>query len=787
MSSAYRGIIQGSGRVGIALLTFLSLAPSIGVPSLIIAAESESAEQLPSKLARDTGQAHGTPTRGWTIRDIVEISEIRGLAVSKTPRQVAFLIRQPRLDAGAIRYGLYVVDIDGSTPARKILEAPLISDLSRSPNEKDWTVLADLGSGVQLYDVSDSGALRPLVVNSDTAVVGTWDGVIPGIDEPHRTGILSYEWSPDGSSLWYSRLRLRSLAEREAFVDQGIRYDDRTMSGGLFRSHPGDLLGVELHVLTQTPASDRMLAFAPSVSATDAVLMRRSIGDVYWTQDSGNILYSAVSISEDGKFVTSQWSVDALSEEADPVPSTLRITDAAPALDGTSYLSVTNSPDGVSHLMEYGLDGGRLRDLGESLFHGIGMDAELGAWRDEGGRAEILAVSYPDRKGLVRVPESNASRAWALLTDNISHCSFSKDLSFGACVRDSLTLPPEVVLVDTASGAISTLVRPNSRYDDIHPLHIEHATWKNRYGNLNDGYITYPPGFRAGQRYPAIVVTHATGARNEFVNRAFQAEIPVQSMAEDGYIVLSVNEPRASWHTRARLVERAPTTGKNGIAHTQFALALDPVAAMEAALQDLENRGLVDPDKTGIAGYSRGTEVAAYAMTQSKMFKAASLGDGSAGVNADGFWSWGTRGGPALFAALYGGSAYDSDPKVIENFRRLSPAFRAHSFAGPLLEQSTVPMASFAFERVMLLRQAGIPAELDFYPNESHIFWQPRHVAAAMQRTIDWFDYWLLDKRDSSPFKADQYLGWQAMREAYSRRSHHGRSQPSIPVVGSGH
>jgi dipeptidyl aminopeptidase/acylaminoacyl peptidase len=776
-----------SARANVVFVATLCAALLIGASSPIVATESQSIGRLPSSLARETSPVHGKATRGWTIRDIVEIREIRSLAISQKLRQVAFLIRQPQLESGAIRYGLYVVDIDGSGPARKLLEAPFLSDLSRNPDESDWTVLAELGSGVQLYNVGDGGATQPLVVNSETAVVGTWDGVVPGTDEPHSTGVLSYEWSPDGTSLWYSRLRLRSIAERQSFVDRGIRYDDRTMAGALFHAHPGELLGVELHVLTRSSSSDRTVAFAQSVSATNLALMRRALATAYWTQDSKHILYSTASISPAGPFVTSKWSVDVESGKIDSMPAGFPNLDASPTADGNGYLSVSSAPDGVSHLVEYGKDGNRVRDHGESRLHAVGMDAELGAWRSEGGQAEILGVSYRDRDGLISIPDSDAGRVWTTVTDNISRCSFSKDLSFGACVRDNLTLPPEVVLVEPKNGSIRTLIRPNSSYDDIQPLRSEHATWKNRFGDSSDGYITYPPGYSPPQKYPAIVVTHATGARNDFANRGFQAEIPIQVLAEAGYIVLSVNEAQASWRVRAYLNTHAQERGKKKIARTQFALVLDAVASMEAALQDLIDRGMVDRERTGIAGYSRGAEVAAYVMTQSKMFKAASLGDGAGGVNTDGYWSWGTRGGPAWYEALYGGSAYDSDAYVRGNYQKFSPAFRAHSFAGPLLEQSTETLASFAFERMTLLQKSGIPAELEFYPNESHILWYPGHVAAAMQRNVDWFNYWLLGKVDPSSSKSEQYLHWQAMKEIYEERRSETRSaQGSSPARESG-
>jgi len=743
------------------------LAAMLGNPSIVLAT-SLSGDGLPGTMVRENGAAPERPTRGWSIRDIVEISAIAGIAVAQQPRQIGFVIRQPSLDSGAIRYGLYVIDVDGSKPARKILEAPYIAELSRNPNEHAWTALADLGSGVQIYDIDDSGACTPLVVNDQTVATGTFDGVIQSVYEPLRTGILSYEWSPDGASLWYSRPRLRSPAELQSFVDQGIPYDDLTMGIATLHQHAGELLGVEMHVLTRSPVADRTVAFAPSSASSDLSLMHREFASAWWAQDSRHVLYTTYPPFEDGKNVPSGSSVDVETGRSEPIAPTLRLALTVPNADGTRYLSVLRTPDGVSHLAEYGKDGRQISEGGKVSFNYVGLTAGWGAWRDADGRSEILAVRYADRYGLIRIPESAASRVWSTVKDNISACSFSGDLSFGACVRENHTLPPELVLVDTDTGALRTLVRPNARYDSIAPLRIEHASWKNRYGNQSDGYITYPRGFSPTQKYPAIVVTHGASARNEFVYRGFQAEIPIQVLAEAGYVVLSVNEVPTSLRTRSYLQERDKGATRSIIAHTQFDVITDPVATMEAALEDVITRGIVDPDKTGIAGYSRGAEIALYAMTQSKMFRAASIGDGGSNTNADGYWSWGHREAAAWYTSVYGGSAYDSDPKIRENYRRFSPAFRAKVFAGPLLEQCTANQASFGLEKLVLLRQAGIPVELDFFPHESHIFWHPRRSAAAMQRNVDWFDYWLLGKRN--PSKIEQYERWQAMADIYEAR-----------------
>ncbi len=61
------------------------------------------------------------------------------------------------------------------------------------------------------------------------------------------------------------------------------------------------------------------------------------------------------------------------------------------------------------------------------------------------------------------------------------------------------------------------------------------------------------------------------------------------------------------------------------------------------------------------------------------------------------------------------------------------------------------------------MEDAGVPHELVFYTDETHLFHNPRRRASAMQLNLDWFDYWLLERRSSDPSKADEYKRWDAM------------------------
>src|SRR3546814_15535506 len=62
--------------------------------------------------------------------------------------------------------------VDLATGADKELRtSPWFSQLQAIPGPVDWSVLADLGEGVQLYRVDGTGRFTPLLINHETARV----------------------------------------------------------------------------------------------------------------------------------------------------------------------------------------------------------------------------------------------------------------------------------------------------------------------------------------------------------------------------------------------------------------------------------------------------------------------------------------------------------------------------------------------------------------------------------------------------------------------------------------
>jgi hypothetical protein len=62
------------------------------------------------------------------------------------------------------------------------------------------------------------------------------------------------------------------------------------------------------------------------------------------------------------------------------------------------------------------------------------------------------------------------------------------------------------------------------------------------------------------------------------------------------------------------------------------------------------------------------------------------------------------------------------------------------------------------------------------FRDETHIKWQPAHLHTIVQRNLDWFEFWLQDREDPDPAKAEQYTRWRKLKEL-QRADHAKRTQ----------
>jgi dipeptidyl aminopeptidase/acylaminoacyl peptidase len=157
-----------------------------------------------------------------------------------------------------------------------------------------------------------------------------------------------------------------------------------------------------------------------------------------------------------------------------------------------------------------------------------------------------------------------------------------------------------------------------------------------------------------------------------------------------------------------------------------------------AGVDDLIAKGITDPERLGIGGWSYGGYMAAWAVTQTTRFKAAVSGAGMSDLISE----YGTEEHPA-YDEWFWGTPYEKP----EGFLNGSPILYVKNAKTPTLilqgEADTTDPPGQSQELYRGLKRYGVTAELVMYPREPHGFREAKHRVDVQTRMLDWFDKYL--------------------------------------------
>jgi dipeptidyl aminopeptidase/acylaminoacyl peptidase len=199
--------------------------------------------------------------------------------------------------------------------------------------------------------------------------------------------------------------------------------------------------------------------------------------------------------------------------------------------------------------------------------------------------------------------------------------------------------------------------------------------------------------------------------------------------------------------------------------------AAEPVDDIVKGVEYLVAQGFVDEKKIGIAGHSHGSWLGPMVLVRNpKLFRAASFAEG--GVNMiSGYGAMPGWLNLGIHDYYRPGSPYHTTQRYIET----SPIFHVAGLTAPtLLEFGDQSLATQGFEFQTALWRCGVPNELIIYPKTGHNMNRPAQEVESMQRNFDWFDYWMLGKKDPNADKKEQYERWErSVREMEEMRRKH--------------
>ena len=323
--------------------------------------------------------------------------------------------------------------------------------------------------------------------------------------------------------------------------------------------------------------------------------------------------------------------------------------------------------------------------------------------------------------------------------------SFASDETgrFMSCLVEDNLSPPQIALLDTVMGTIRTLVNLNPGFESLRLSPPERIEGTNRLGESWFAYLVKPLDYKVGTRYPLVVTTYRSG--DYFLRGGSGDENPIQVYAASGFAVLCFD---VGWNRNIHA----------GDFEEKLQDWASPTASLEAAIQMLATRGIIDPERVGIAGFSHGEEITGYAVTHTHLFQAA-IG---AAIYDSCFYFLGGAGWWSLFETWGLGGWPEGSAKP--NWRELAMSMNADKIETPILENASDTEYLIYLPVYRSLLDLGKPVELYLYPKELHVRNQPLHRYEIYERNLDWFLFWLKDLERPDRQKEDQYRRWRELR-----------------------
>jgi dipeptidyl aminopeptidase/acylaminoacyl peptidase len=258
----------------------------------------------------------------------------------------------------------------------------------------------------------------------------------------------------------------------------------------------------------------------------------------------------------------------------------------------------------------------------------------------------------------------------------------------------------------------------------------EVIAWTSQDGAQIEGVLHKPNDFKAGQRYPLLVVIHGgpTGVSRPIPFGSASA-YPIDLFVARGALVLEPNYRGSAGYGEKF---RALNVRNLGVGD-----AWDVISGVDA----LVAQGIVDKDRVGAMGWSQGGYISAFLSTHhSARFRALSVGAGISNwmtyyVNTD----------IHPFTRQYLRATPWDDPAI---YAKTSPMTYIKQAKTPTLIQhgeldQRVPIPN-AYELYQGLQDVGVTTRLVVFKGFGHGLNKPKANRAAMEQNLDWFGQYVL-------------------------------------------
>jgi len=525
-----------------------------------------------------------------------------------------------------------------------------------------------------------------------------------------KSGVSNFEWSPDGR--WIAFTMADPKTEEEEKNDKG-KNDFRWVDENIKMSR--------LYVI---PVERDAAGKREPRRLTEG---NYTVGDFDWSPDGSRIVFSHARSPVANDWPTSDVSLVEVASGKVTAFANTRAAESSPVFspDGRSIaVVVSDDPPRWAQsgsIRVFPAGGGQPRALSAS-YDG---QPNIAGWSADGRRIYFSEAKgtgtqiYSVDVAANRIEEVKATTAvYGALSLNQTGTAF-------AFVRQTSDTPAEAFVAPVNDFTPVQVSRANAELRLPPVGRTEVVRWKSTDGKEIEGLLTYPAGYRAGQKVPLLLNVHGGPAgvfQQTFIGG--RGVYPLATLAARGYAILRPN-PRGSsgYGTEFR---RANIKDWGVGDYQDLMTGVDKVIAM----------GVADPERLGVMGWSYGGFMTSWIVTQTRRFKAA-----SAGAPVTNLMSFtGTADIPAFIPDYFGGQFWEA----LDLYQKHSPMFNVKGVATPTMIQHgeadvRVPISQ-GYEFYHALKAQGVPTRMLVLPRQPHGPNEPKMQLAAMRANIEWFD-----------------------------------------------
>lgn len=637
---------------------------------------------------------------GWTPDEQMKVKVVGGVQVSPDGKRVVYTVNEPVMTAEKSEYvtQIWMANADGSgsyqfTFGEKSSSNPQWSPdgkwiaftSSRSGKNNVWLIRADGGEAEQLTDV--------------------------------KSGVSSFQWSPDGKWIAYAMAEPKSEQEEK---DDKAKDDAKVVDEKFKMTHLW---------LIPVAKDDKGKREAKQLTKGNFTVGGGFGGGWDWSPDGKTIAFTHVPTPRVNDWPLADIStVDVATGDIKPLVKTGAAEGEPHYSPDGKWIAYTASDDPptwgfTAWVYVIPATGGQSRKLAATFDE----QPDLAGWSAD-GKWIYFDETVGTMSRLGALPVDGGAPKWIDGGGWVFAANLNRTRTMFGLNAQWWDKAPEVYVTPADRWAPVRVSQANA---DIpkHPLgKTELVKWKSKDGMEIEGLLTYPVNYEAGKRYPMVLIIHG-GPAGVFVQTfvANRSVYPAASYAAQGWAVLRCNIRGSSGYGKKFRYANYKDWG--GMDYQ------DLMTGVDAMIQ----KGVADPDRLAVSGWSYGGFMTSWIITQTKRFKAASIG--APVTNLMSFN--GTADIPGFVPDYFGAEFWDN----MDIYMKHSAMFNVKGASTPSLIQhgerdERVPIGQ-GYELYNALKRQGTTVKMVTYPRQPHGLQEPRHVLDAAKRNVEWFSQYL--------------------------------------------